>query len=100
MYGVWRLVTERGMQPLTIVKDFDVLEQRLPRRFARGEGRLMNEFLFDRGEQRLRRSVVPAVRLAAHAAPDAELGQLLLEVIAGILHASVRMRGFEVARFC
>ena len=61
-----------------------------PSRRARGEGRLMNEFLFDRSKQRLCRSVVPAVGLAAHAAANAELGQPLLEVIAGILNRQGR----------
>jgi hypothetical protein len=36
---VWRLLIERGVSPLTVIKHFDVFEQRLPGRFAGGVGR-------------------------------------------------------------
>jgi hypothetical protein len=76
---------ERRMAPLPIVEDLDVLEDRAPRRGARGPARVVDELDLERGEEALRHRVVPAVAPPTHAADDplAAEGRLVVAARAG-----------------
>jgi len=76
---------------LTIVENLDVLEDRRLRRRSRGEVRVVDQLLLERGEEALHRRVVPAIRSAAHAVGDAVLDKQALVVLAGVLAAAVGM---------
>src|SRR5713226_1437274 len=59
------------MQPLAIVEDLDVLEDRRPRLFAGVEGVMMDELVLERAEEALGARIVEAVALAGHAGDHA-----------------------------
>ncbi len=57
-----------------------------------GEAHSMEPFDLDGGKERFGHCVVPTIAPAAHRASHAEGRELLLEVSAGVLAASVRMK--------
>src|SRR3954465_13897152 len=77
-----RDVPQRGVPPLGVVEDFNVLHDRRPRLRPRGEVRAVHQPLFESGEEALHGRVTPAVPLPAHATRDAVAGQQALVVLA------------------
>lgn len=80
-----RPIAERGMTTTPVVKHLDVIEQIGARFIVRGVTRAVYAFVLQAVEEAFRRRVVPAVTLAAHRAGHAELDQLVLEHVAGVL---------------
>lgn len=78
------------MQPLTIVKDFNVVKDSRASLLARLEATGMNQFCLERGKEAFHRRVVVDVTRAAHATRDFVRQELQISV-AGVLFAAVRM---------
>src|SRR3954470_12285300 len=71
-------IAQRRMSPLTIVEDFDVLEDVAPGLVAGLVVAMMDQFGLQAVEEALHGRVVPAVTFAAHRTHHAVLGQFLL----------------------
>ena len=86
-----RVITERAVEPLSVVEDLDVPEDFAFRFGARGEDPILNEFAFERGPEALHPGVVVAVARPAHAGHHAVAAQQLAVRLAGVLAAAVRV---------
>ena len=80
------------MSALSIVEDFDVMEQAGLGLFPSQILFSMHLLFFERGEEAFHYGIVPAVALAAHAAYDASGLKPLLIVIGRVLTAAVTMK--------
>src|SRR5258708_24885314 len=67
---LWGDVADGRVDPLTIVVAFDIGEQVAPGGIPIGVFALVDEFGFQRAEEALHRSVIPAVSRAAHRLGD------------------------------
>ena len=77
--GLWCAVAIGRMDPLSIIKNPDVLENCRFRLIASFEMLAIQPLLLDAAPETFHRSVIPAVALAAHAADKAvRLGHLLV----------------------
>ena len=85
----WRLVAKSRMQPFPVVEGLDVLEAGRRHLGTRREAYAMHPLVLEAVEPALRRGVIPAVALAAHRADHAELGELVLKGMTGILASPV-----------
>ena len=87
-----RLVAERGVQTLAVVKDFDVFEDALSCFISRLVFSPIDFFDFHRFEEALHRCVVPAVTFSRHALPEA-IGVNDISIAPGrILRSSVGVK--------
>jgi hypothetical protein len=77
------------MTAATIVKDLDVLEQRLTSRIMRRVVLMVNQLGLESPKETLDDGVVIAVAGAAHARTQAVPGQLGLELVAGVLNSPI-----------
>ena len=85
----WGFVAERLVEPLAIVKHFDVLEHAQTCRVEVFVRFVLRPFVLERPEEPLGYRVVVAVAPAAHRALDAEGSQRLLVIVARVLRAAV-----------
>lgn len=77
------------VSPLTVIKDFNVLENISPRFASCPIVLAMDSLPFKQGKEAFRHGVVITIARATHAARDALFLESLLEVGAGILTASI-----------
>ncbi len=86
-----RLVAERGVATTPVVKHFDVVEQIGDGCGAGCVARAVYPFVLQAVKEALRRRIVPAVSLAAHRANHAVQGEFVLQQLARVLAASIRV---------
>src|SRR5882757_3422089 len=87
--GGRRLIAERRVQPLRVVKAIDVLADRVGgRRFIGPVGRI--ELLFQRAEEAFDNGIIPAIPTTTHARHEAMRGEHALILPAGVLDAAIR----------
>lgn len=79
------------MTTTAVIKHFDVFEQVRDGFAMRAIPRAVNPLVLQAVEEAFRRRVVPTISFAAHRAAHPVRGQLALEVVAGVLTASIRM---------
>ena len=84
-------VSQRRVQSLPVVEDFDILEHRPARVLARGPEGMQAQLAFKCAEEALLGGVVPDVTLAGHAGHHPLLVQRGLVVATGVLNAAVRV---------
>ena len=82
-------VAKGGVKSSAVVEGLDVLEEGGTGRLVVLEGGPVDQLLLEGGEEALHRSIVPAVRLAAHAGGDLSFDQGPPVLIAGVLDPSV-----------
>ena len=80
------------MQSDGVAAAFDVTEDLNHRRSARNIYQIPNQLFFQRREKTLRRGIVPAVALAAHAGTELKASVHSLKEVAGILGAAVGVK--------
>src|SRR5215212_3879069 len=86
----WSPVAERRMQPLAIIKPFDILKHGAPCRRVTGKDGQW-QFGLQGGKEALHCGIVPAVAFATHTALHLALYQERLILSTGILAASITM---------
>ena len=79
------------MHALTVVEDLDVLEGFGLHLGMRGATNAMNRLVFETVETAFRQRVIPAISLATYRAGHTVFLELLLERLAGILAAPIRV---------
>src|SRR5438477_5067204 len=84
-------MTERAVEPLPVIIDFNHLEDCLASLLPALELAVAQEFIFKRAPERFHGGVIVAVALAAHARLDAGLLELLAVRRAGVLRSSIGM---------
>ena len=84
-------IAQRGMQPLSIVKNLQILKDRLPSLFPRLRGLSLYALGLQGANETLHERVIVAIGFAAHAHDDAKVGQKGSVVLTGILTAPVSM---------
>jgi hypothetical protein len=75
----------------SIVEDFDVVVDRVPRFAAHDPRVTINEFLLERAEKALDDRIVMALAFPTHAACDAAIFQHVLVFPARVLAAAIRV---------
>src|SRR5581483_194946 len=84
-------VTERAVEPRSVVKDFDPLEDGRARLGARGKATTMDQFAFHGAPKAFHHGVVVTVAASAHAGNHSGLCQPRPISGAGVLNAAVGM---------
>ena len=87
----WRHVSDTRVKALSVVEDFDVLEDGLSCCVARCECDSVYEFFIDCSKETLGNGVVPTVAFATHAWLEAVDFECQLIVRASVLAATVRV---------
>src|SRR5260370_39083192 len=82
-------IAEGAVQALAVVKDFDVIEERLADLIGVLESAPVDQLQFERAPEGLHRGVVVAVGLAAHRGNHLRGSQRLARLLSGFLLASV-----------
>lgn len=95
-----RLVAQRRMPSLPVVKHLDVVERRRLHVLVCSKADAMHPLVLEAVEPALGRGVVPAVPLVAHRAGHAVSGQLVLKRLAGVLTAPGRNDAKRPAQAC
>src|SRR5712691_2464155 len=80
-----RQVAERLMQPLSIIKHFDVLKDRSLSLVSGVKLQMMNKLVFKRADEALGTGVIKAIAFARHAGTDAVCDEPLSVRLSGIL---------------
>src|SRR5271168_3515388 len=82
-------ISDRRVPAFRIIEAFNVVEHIGLGVVARPIGFARRAFGLQRGEEALHRRIVPDIAGAAHGADDAMIGHQLLELLAGVLAATV-----------
>ena len=90
-------IPQRRVTPFTIVPDFDPGEDCCPGLLSGRERGSVHLFLLETGKEALRRSIIPAVAFAAHAAYDPGFLEPFLVIVAGVLAPSVAVTEHTLA---
>ena len=106
---LWAHVAQSLVDPLAVIKLVDVLEHAHARFESIGEAGVVRPLVLERPEKPLHRRVVVAATSPTHRTGDAQRGQHLLIIIAGVLAAAIaaeqrrpdvvdKRRNFAIAR--
>ena len=93
-----RAVAQRAVQPLPVVEDLDVVEDRQPRLLQCFERFIHLHLSLERGPRQFHCRVVVAVALGAHARDGVVAGEQASEPFARILAPSVRVEEYSPVR--
>src|SRR5215471_3244091 len=90
--GIGRLVAQRAVEPLAVVKHFDVVKDRLTHLRRALKLMAIDQLQFERAPKGFHRRVIIAIGLAAHGGHQARRCQRLTVVGAGVLDAAVGVK--------
>ena len=79
------------MASFSVIEHLDVVEYIGPGLVPRSIANPMDTFAFERSEEALHSSIVPTIARPTRAALDPVLGELIPEVITGILATTIRV---------